>query len=241
MLSELAAAGFWLDLAEITGINILLSGDNAVVIALACRSLPERQRNRAVIGGSAGAILLRVLFCLIVVWLLRIPYLKLIGGLLLVWIGVKLILPETNDHGGGLTAKANLWGAVQTIIIADAVMSLDNVVAIAAVARDSVLLIVSRPADQRPADRVRQPAGVEIPAAVPAAGNAGRRAVGLDCRGHHQRRCRVAGMADADPDMLEMIAKPLLAVLVMAIGTILARRIAARPKEVVDLAAEERK
>ena len=142
MLSELAAAGFWLDLAEITGINILLSGDNAVVIALACRSLPERQRNRAVIGGSAGAILLRVLFCLIVVWLLRIPYLKLIGGLLLVWIGVKLILPETNDHGGGLTAKANLWGAVQTIIIADAVMSLDNVVAIAAVARDSVLLIV---------------------------------------------------------------------------------------------------
>ena len=143
MLSELTAAGFWLDLAEITGINILLSGDNAVVIALACRSLPMRQRNRAVIGGSAGAILLRVLFCLIVVWLLRIPYLKLIGGLLLLWIGVKLI--RARDERGSrrvLTAKANLWGAVQTIIIADAVMSLDNVVAIAAVARDSVLLIV---------------------------------------------------------------------------------------------------
>src|SRR5262249_55974211 len=143
MLSELSATRFWLDLLEITGINIMLSGDNAVVIALACRSLPLRQRNWAVIGGSAAAILLRGLFCVVIVWLLRIPYLKLVGGLLLLWIGVKLIIPESGGgHDGGLTAKGHLWGAMQTIIIADAVMSLDNVVAIAAIAHDSMLLIV---------------------------------------------------------------------------------------------------
>jgi YjbE family integral membrane protein len=241
MLSELAAAGFWLDLAEITGINILLSGDNAVVIALACRSLPERQRNRAVIGGSAGAILLRVLFCLIVVWLLRIPYLKLIGGLLLVWIGVKLILPETNDHGGGLTAKANLWGAVQTIIIADAVMSLDNVVAIAAVARDSLLLIALGLLISVPLIVFGSQLVLKYLLRFPLLVTLGGGLLGWIAGDIISGDAALLGWLAADPDMLEMIAKPLLAVLVVAIGTILARRITARPKEVVDLAAEERK
>ena len=111
---------FWVALAEITGINILLSGDNAVVIALASRSLPAEQRRAAVLGGSFGAIALRVFFCLIVVWLLSIPYLKLIGGVLLLWIGVKLMVPE-EEGGDGIAAKATLWGAMQTIVIADAV------------------------------------------------------------------------------------------------------------------------
>jgi YjbE family integral membrane protein len=241
MLSELAAAGFWLDLAEITGINILLSGDNAVVIALACRSLPERQRNRAVIGGSAGAILLRVLFCLIVVWLLHIPYLKLIGGLLLVWIGVKLILPETNDHGGGLTAKANLWGAVQTIIVADAVMSLDNVVAIAAVARDSVLLIALGLLISVPLIVFGSQLVLKYLLRFPLLVTLGGGLLGWIAGDIISGDPALLGWLATDSDMLEMIAKPLLAVLVMAVGTILARRIAARPKEVVDLAAEEHK
>ena len=91
MFAELSTPFFWTALLEIIGINILLSGDNAVVIALASRSLPENQRNIAVLGGSAAAIILRVIFCLIIVWLLAIPYLKLIGGLLLLYIGVKLL------------------------------------------------------------------------------------------------------------------------------------------------------
>ena len=140
MIDSFTSGAFWIALAEITGINILLSGDNAVVIALACRSLPDHQRNKAVIGGSLGAILLRVLFCVIIAWLLEIPYLKLIGGLLLLWIGVHLLAP--GDTGEGVEAKSSLWGAMQTIILADAVMSLDNVVAIAAAAKGSLLLIV---------------------------------------------------------------------------------------------------
>src|SRR4051812_48792498 len=139
MLDEINSARFWFDLLQIIGINILLSGDNAVVIALASRSLPESQRKMAVIGGSGAAVLLRIALCLIVASLLQVRYLKLIGGLLLLYIGVKLIVDEeSNDE---IAARSNLWGAIRTILIADAVMSLDNVVAIAAAAHDSVLLI----------------------------------------------------------------------------------------------------
>jgi YjbE family integral membrane protein len=241
MLSELTAATFWLDLAEITGINILLSGDNAVVIALACRSLPTQQRNRAVLGGSAGAILLRVLFCLIVVWMLRIPLLKLIGGLLLLWIGVKLIVPEADHNGGGLAAKANLWSAVQTIIIADAVMSLDNVVAIAAVARDSMLLIVLGLLISVPlivfGSQLVLKFLLRFPLLVTLGGGLLGWIAGEIISGDEVLLSWLA----IDPHMLETVAKPLFGVLVMATGTILARRAAARPREVVDLASEERK
>ena len=139
MLDELNSARFWFDLLQIIGINVLLSGDNAVVIALASRSLPVSQRKIAVIGGSGAAVVLRIALCLIVASLLQIRYLKLIGGLMLLYIGVKLIVEEeSNDE---IAARANMWGAIRTILIADAVMSLDNVVAIAAAAHDSVLLI----------------------------------------------------------------------------------------------------
>ena len=112
-----------------------------MVIALASRALPERQRRIAVMGGSAAAVVLRIVFCLIITTLLRIPYLKIVGGLLLLYIGVKLVIPEGDAAADGLAATANVWDAIQTILIADAVMSLDNVVAIAAAAHDSVLLI----------------------------------------------------------------------------------------------------
>lgn len=140
MLDELNTARFWFDLLQIIGINILLSGDNAVVIALASRSLPARQRRMAIIGGSGAAVVLRIALCLIIASLLQIRYLKLIGGLLLLYIGVKLVSDEESE-ADGIAAKSNLWGAIRTILIADAVMSLDNVVAIAAAAHDSVLLI----------------------------------------------------------------------------------------------------
>ncbi len=137
-MDMLLESAFWVALSEIMLVNIVLSGDNAVVIALACRNLPLRYRNPAIMAGSGGAIVLRIVFCVIVAWLLQIPYLKIAGALLLFWIGVKLIT-EDDDGGGedGVAAKANLWGAVQTIIIADAVMSLDNAIAIAAAAEQA--------------------------------------------------------------------------------------------------------
>ena len=137
---EFGTPQFWVAGFQIIIINILLSGDNAVVIALASRSLPEAQRKWAVIGGSAAAVILRIILCLIIASVLQIPYLKLIGGLLLVYIGVKLVIAEEQSEEE-IAAKSNLLGAIQTILIADAVMSLDNVVAIAAAAHDSVLLI----------------------------------------------------------------------------------------------------
>src|SRR2546423_1845391 len=141
MLAALGSARFWVDLLQIMGINILLSGDNAVVIALASRSLPAAQRKMAVVGGSAAAVVLRIIFCLVITSLLQIPYLKIVGGLLLLYIGVKLVIPEGEVDGNGIAARSNVWGAIRTILIADAVMSLDNVVAIAAAAHGSVLLI----------------------------------------------------------------------------------------------------
>jgi YjbE family integral membrane protein len=135
------APQFWVALGEIILVNIILSGDNAVVIALASRNLPPRHRNRAVVLGSAGAIVLRIVFCLFVATLMGIPYLKLVGSALLLWIGVKLLVPEHGDDKGGKDAPSHIWGAVRTIIIADAVMSLDNAIAIAAAARNDYLLI----------------------------------------------------------------------------------------------------
>jgi len=137
-MDMLLEGAFWVALSQIMLVNIVLSGDNAVVIALACRNLPVQYRQKAILAGSAGAILLRIIFCVVVAWLLQIPYLKIAGALLLFWIGVKLITEDSEEGGeDGVAAKSNLWGAIQTIIIADAVMSLDNAIAIAAAAEQA--------------------------------------------------------------------------------------------------------
>jgi YjbE family integral membrane protein len=141
VMPDLASAVFWIALGKIIVANLILSGDNAVVIAMACRNLPEKFKRPAIIGGSAGAILLRVIFVFLIGWLLSIPYVKLIGGLLLLWIGIKL-LNEDEGHGDGLQASTNIWSAVWTIIVADAVMSLDNAIAIAGAARGDGVLIM---------------------------------------------------------------------------------------------------
>ena len=132
---------FWSGLGQIILVNIVLSGDNALVIALACRNLEKRHQRPAILAGSAGAIVLRIIFVLIVDQLLKIGYLKLIGGLLLLWIGVKLVQGE-DEHGDGVKAAGSLWAAIRTIIIADAVMSLDNAIAIAAAAKGDTTLII---------------------------------------------------------------------------------------------------
>lgn len=132
---------FWSGLAQIILVNIILSGDNALVIALACRNLEKRHQKPAILIGSAGAIVLRIIFVLVIDQLLKVGYLKLIGGLLLLWIGVKLVQGE-EEGGDGVKAAGSLWAAVRTIIIADAVMSLDNAIAIAAAAHGDTTLIV---------------------------------------------------------------------------------------------------
>ena len=126
--------GFWLAVLQIIWIDILLSGDNAVVIALACRKLPPQQRIWGVVLGTVVAISLRVVFAGLVTTLMQIAYLKLIGGALLLWIAVKLLGPEENGKSNEVQAVDNLWRAIRIVAIADVVMSLDNVIAIAAVA-----------------------------------------------------------------------------------------------------------
>lgn len=133
---------FWMAVLQIVAIDVVLGGDNAVVIGLACRRLPERQRKLGILWGMAGAVGLRVILILFAVTLLAVPYLKLVGAALLLWIGVKLLLPEPDEGGHHIEAGATLASAIKTIIVADAVMSLDNVIAIAGAAGDSKVLII---------------------------------------------------------------------------------------------------
>ena len=130
---------FWAALGQIVLIDILLGGDNAVVIALASRKLPPLQRSKAIIWGTVGAVALRVVLIFFALTLLRLPFLKIAGALLLLWIGVKLMQPEQEgDEGhGAVNAPDRLWSAVKTVIVADFVMSLDNVIAIAGAAQNA--------------------------------------------------------------------------------------------------------
>jgi YjbE family integral membrane protein len=136
-MEAIMTAPFWIAVGQIILIDILLGGDNAVVIALACRGLPPKQRKLGIIYGTAGAIVLRVVLIAFALALLSIPYLKVVGGLLLVWIGVKLMVPHDEEGHGNISASDKLWGAVKTVIIADLVMSVDNVLAIAGAAESA--------------------------------------------------------------------------------------------------------
>jgi len=133
-MEQFMNAEFWVAVGQIIMIDILLGGDNAVVIALACRKLPAKQRTQGILWGTAGAIVLRVVLIFFALTLLAIPYLKVVGALLLVWIGVKLLAPDDDDAHGDIQASDKLWAAVKTVIVADLVMSVDNVIAIAGAA-----------------------------------------------------------------------------------------------------------
>jgi YjbE family integral membrane protein len=140
-MTFLSSPDFWVALSQIILINIVLSGDNAVVIALACRALPQHQQRKAIVFGSVGAIVLRVVLTLFALYLLSLPYLKLIGAALLLWIGVGLLKEEEEDEEG-LGGKEGMVAAIKTIIVADFVMSLDNVIGVAAAAKGDLLLLV---------------------------------------------------------------------------------------------------
>jgi YjbE family integral membrane protein len=140
-VNELQTTAFWVGLWQIILVNIVLSGDNAVVIALAARSLPPKQQTQAVFWGAGAAVVMRIVLTVVAVELLRWPWLKLIGAALLLWIAVKLLLPEDGGDGD-VESSDNLWAAIKTILIADLVMSLDNVIAVAAAAKGSLMLLV---------------------------------------------------------------------------------------------------
>jgi YjbE family integral membrane protein len=139
---DLTSAAFWAALGSIIWVNIILSGDNAVVIALAARSLPPHQQKKAIFWGSAAAIVLRVVLTVVAVEMLKWPYLKIIGALLLLYIGVTLMLEEDDEEGDIGSQKGGLIAAIRTILIADLVMSLDNVIAVAAAAKGDIPLLV---------------------------------------------------------------------------------------------------
>lgn len=126
----------WGAVFQIILIDILLGGDNAVIIALACRNLPKKQRMQGILWGTAGAIFLRVILIAFALVLLDIPFLKVVGGALLLWIGIKLLVPDEDEHGN-VQSGSTVWSAVKTILIADLVMSLDNVIAIAGAAQNT--------------------------------------------------------------------------------------------------------
>ena len=140
-MEMLQSPDFWIGLVKIIWINIILSGDNAVVIALAARSLPPHQQTKAVLFGSGAAVVLRIALTVVAARLLALPYLQIVGGLLLLWIGVQLLGDE--DEGEGEAKEyGSLMAAVRTILIADLVMSLDNVIAVAAAAKGSMTLLI---------------------------------------------------------------------------------------------------
>jgi YjbE family integral membrane protein len=141
MTPEFGSPQFWVAGLEIIVINILLSGDNAVVIALACRNLPKKQRRLGIFWGVIGAVVLRIVLTFFAVQLLLLPYLQLVGAALLVWIGIKLVAEDEGD-GPEVAASDRLLSAVKTVIVADLVMSMDNVIGVAGAAKGSLMLLV---------------------------------------------------------------------------------------------------
>jgi YjbE family integral membrane protein len=138
---SLLAPEFWVAVLQIIMIDIVLSGDNAVVIALACRNLPPEQRRKGILWGVAGAVGLRIVLTMLAALVMNLPWLKLVGGVLLLWIGVKLLVPEGED-GHDISPANHLWGAVRTIIVADFVMSLDNVIGVAGASQGNLYLLI---------------------------------------------------------------------------------------------------
>lgn len=141
VLSELAHPIFWLTALQIMGINILLSGDNAVVIALAVRALPPKERFWGMVLGAGCAAVLLIVFTGVVATLMQLPYLKLAGGLALFWVAIKLVSPQPHDAENTPEAVEDLWRAVRVVVVANIVMSLDNVIAVAAAAKGDYLLL----------------------------------------------------------------------------------------------------
>lgn len=224
---QFASPEFWVAVIQIIFIDIVLSGDNAVVIALACRNLPDAQRRKGILWGMVGAVGLRVVLTAFAASLLGYPYLKLIGGLLLLWIGVKLLLPEEGE-GHDIEGAGNLWGAVRTIIVADFVMSLDNVIAVAAASRDSIVLLLFGLAVSIPLIVWTAQLFLRLMERFPIIITLGAGLLGYVAGGMLVSDISVKDWVDARLSAAHYIVGALGAILVMAIGTWLGWRQAGR-------------
>ncbi len=238
MLEALLSPESWAALLKIIGINIVLSGDNAVVIALACRSLPEKQRKLGVLFGSAGAIVLRIILTFFAVYLMNLPYLKIVGALLLLWIGIKLILPEEGD-GENISANDNLMAAVRTIIIADFVMSLDNVIGVAAAANGNVPLIVIGLLISIPIIIFGSTLIMKVMDRFPIIITIGGGLLGYVAGEMAVTDSAIAGWIEHHAHYLHIWLPSAGAVLVVAVGKFLASRMESKYEPLVDLAASD--
>lgn len=182
---EIVSMQFFMALGSIILLDILLGGDNAVVIAMAANKLPGNLRRKAILIGTGGAVVIRLVMTLIAVWLLTIPFLQALGGLILLPIAVKLLVPE--EHDENVTASDSLMGAIKTIIIADAAMGVDNVLAIAGASHGSFLLGLRLP-HQHPHHRRRQHYHRQAHGSLPGHPLCRRRLAGLDGRFHDRSR-----------------------------------------------------
>lgn len=238
MLGSLSDPTFWVGLAQIIGVNIVLSGDNAVVIALAARSLPANQQKQAIFWGSAAAIIMRVVLTVVAVELLKTPWLKLIGAALLLWIGIKLLVPE-EEHDDGGPAQSGLWAAVKTILIADLVMSLDNVIAVAAAARGDLLLLILGLLISIPLIIFGSTLLLKVMDRYPIIITIGAALLGWVAGDMSVTDPVVVDWVKANAPWLPIVAKIGGAAIVVGVGTMIARRAQARqPHEpLVDLAA----
>lgn len=230
---------FWVAVLQIVAIDIVLGGDNAVVIGLACRRLPEKQRKLGILWGMFGAVGLRVVLILFAVTLLSVPYLKLVGAALLLWIGVKLLLPEGDEGGHNIEAGATLAAAIKTIIIADAVMSLDNVIAIAGAAGDSKILIVFGLLLSIPIIMLGSQLVIKLMDRFPIVIVAGGALLGWIAGGMAVSDVAVSDWFAATLPAAKWIGPVAGAILVVVTGKLLAARAEARHEPLEDLAADK--
>jgi YjbE family integral membrane protein len=230
--------GFWISVLQIIAIDILLGGDNAIVIALACRRLPEAQRKQGIFWGVVGAIALRVILIFFALQLLAIPFLKIVGGALLLWIGVKLLQPEDEGEHGKIEGSTHLWGAIRTIIIADAVMSLDNVIAVAAAAKGDLALVIFGILISIPIVVWGSKFVLKLMDRLPIVITFGGALLGWIAGDMLLGDAVVKPYLEGQPGWLKYVASTVGALLVMAVGTWLAKR-AAQPKAVVEVASNE--
>lgn len=218
---------FWIALLQIIGVNIVLSGDNAVVIALAARSLPADQQKKAVAWGSGAAVVMRIVLTIAAVELLRLPYLKLVGAALLLWIAVQLLLPEDEGEGHA-EASGNLMSAIRTILIADLVMSLDNVIAVAAAAKGDVTLLVVGLAISIPLVVFASTLLLTLMSRFPIIITIGAALLGWVAGEMAISDPAVKDWVDANAGMLHYLAPALGAIGVVVVGTWLGRRAQSR-------------
>jgi YjbE family integral membrane protein len=236
MLEELAASqAFWAGLGQIILINLVLSGDNAVVIALAARSLPPQQQKQAILWGSGAAVVMRITLTIVAVELLRLPLLKIVGGLLLLWIAVQLMLPE-EEGAGKARAGVGFWAAMRTILVADLVMSLDNVIAVAAAAKGSLTLLILGLAISIPLVIFGSTLLLKVMERFPVIITIGAALLGWVAGEMFVSDPLVKDWVDAAAAMLHWLAPAAGAVLVIAAGMLLARRALAARAAPVELA-----